>query len=250
MSLKQIILFILLILTIIFSYTFYSLYRGPFLSNFCQLYDKTSKNKYGNLVRLLNNYDLCRKEKYNVFDKYIYWNGEIMAGVKNETLVFKGTDSLRDWSMDLSPTSHKLGNGIIYSNIISIYRDIESQLNSLHIKRVVGWSLGSILATIYSFERHTKYNDTMHEIILFGFPPAFDEKFHKEYNDILYHKTSVYNHKYDIFAHPFWFMGFPGLSQREDFYNVGKHIDTHYPKANLYKIYYEGFAFYHLIYLR
>ena len=238
---KITLLFILLI-TLSTIFIAYSFYEGPFSHKFCDLY-KESWEPHANLIRKLNRYDLCGYPEDDVFDKYIYWNGEIIAGLINETLVFKGTDSLADVEKDLTPASGYFKGGMVYSGILDIYKTLKPELDTIYSKNVTGWSLGAVLAVMYSFD----HSENVDEVIVFGQPPLFDKKFVDEYDSILGNRTRSYLHRFDLIAQPFsLFNGFL-KSDEFDMYRAG--TATYINSGDLFNVFRHGIGYYHMSYL-
>ena len=233
-------IFILSSLLII--YIVYTFYEAPFTKHFCNLYQKDSKNKYANLIKNLNNRDLCPSNKNDIFDKYIYWNDELIAAVKSNVLVFKGSDSMKDLFYDFTTSPTALDKGITLSNIQLIYNNIKNKIKStisLHkINVITGWSLGSVLCCITALDNYEKAN--IEKVVCFGLPNIFDEDFKERYNKVLGNKTIIHNHNLDIFVNIFGYGKMINQLQTTRWINE--------PLINIYKLLFNGFTFYHMSY--
>lgn len=239
---KIILIFAILCVISIF-FILYSFYESAFRGGFCEIYNKESKNPYADLIRKLNRYDICGSIEDNVFDKYIYWNGEIMAGVKDNILVFKGTDSLNDMEMDLSPTISQDKRGMVYTGMYDIYKAIKPQLDQLYCDKVTGWSLGAVLSILYSYDRPKNIN----KVVVFGQPPVFSKNFIDDYNSMLGNKTISYMHRFDLVAQPLKAFHPFVKSAYFNAYRAGKmqYIKT----GNLFNVFKHGLGYYHMSYL-
>jgi hypothetical protein len=239
---KIILIFVLMSIISIF-FISYSLYESPISKHFCELYHNKSKNPYADLIRKLNRYDLCGKMEDNIFDQYIHWNGEIIAGVKNNILVFKGTDSLNDIEMDLSPTISQDKRGMVYTSMYNIYKAIKPQLDQLYCDKVTGWSLGAVLSILYSYD----HSQNINEVIVFGQPPVFSKTFVDDYNTVLGDKTISYIHRFDLIAQPLdVFQPFI----KPEYLNAYRAGKMHYIKTgDLFNVFKHGLGYYHMSYL-
>ena len=237
MTKRKIFLIVLLIILIISVLHFLQHY-GPFAPRFCDQFDSTVSNKYADLIRKLNNYSTCRDPKYNIFDNYIYWKGEIIAATKNDVLVFKGSDTWQDWSYDLMPYKGER----LFSNIELIYNDIKDKINEIDSKRsinvITGWSLGAILSCMTGLD----FKTDIKSVILFGLPNIFTENFIKQYNAKLGSKTIVYNHILDIFVNAF------GYGKNRE--NIGQTKWVESPLIESHKLLTGGLAHFHMSYLK
>ena len=217
-------------------YIVYSSRLGPLTPRFCDLYSEISKNHYADLVRNLNNFELCAEAQYDVFEEYITWNGEMIAGVKGNTLVFKGSDTLQDWAYNLTPhNGYRLYNdiGLIYDDIKD---DIKEVVQRNKITVLTGWSLGAILSCMTAMDLEGE----IHEIVLFGLPNIFTDSFIREYNDRLGGRTIVHNNRLDIFANA---MGY-GKDRTE----LGNTMWINTPLSEAYKLISRGLGYYHMSY--
>lgn len=221
----------------------YSFYKGPFTVNFCELYTHKSWHPSADLIRKLNRYDLCGDKQDDIFDKYIYWNGEIIAGIKGQTLVFKGTDSISDINKDTKLTFTHFRGGAVYTGILDIYKAIKPQLDIINCKRVVGWSLGAALAVMYAYD----HNRNINQVFLFGQPPIFTKKFMNEYNESVGYKTRSYLHVYDLVVQPL--LPLHNILTPNDLnaYRVGE--TTYIDNGDIAKLFTEGLGYYHMSYL-
>jgi len=188
----------LIVMIVLSAYMLYGFYEGPYTSHFCTLYKERSKDAEADLIRTLNRLDLCKEIMNDRFDKFIYWRGEIIAGIIGETLVFKGSDSLKDLEFDFTPVSLLFKRHRTYGGILEIYKEIKPSLEDLRITKVVGWSLGAALSVLYASEKCNQ----VQEVVVYGLPPIFDGGFVADYNRSMGNNTRVHNHTYDIFANP------------------------------------------------
>jgi len=226
----------IIFLVVLIIYIIYSSRMGPLTPRFCDLYSEESKNYYADLVRRLNNFELCGESQYDVFDEYITWKDEMIAGVKGNVLVFKGSDTLQDWAYNLTPhRGTRLYNdiGLIYDEIKDVIREV-IQRNKITV--LTGWSLGAILSCITAMDLESE----IHEVILFGLPNIFTDSFITEYNDRLGRRTIVHNNRLDIFANA---MGY-GKDRTE----VGNTNWVNTPLSDSYKLITRGLGYYHMSY--
>jgi len=221
-------------------YALYTFYEAPFSSHFCKLYKKSSTNKYAELIKKLNEKELCPSKENDIFDKYIYWNHEIIAGVKNNILVFKGSDTIKDLFYDLTTSFTSIHQGRTLSNIQLIYNKIKNKIKSAlslyNIDTVIGWSLGSVLACIAAHDNH----ENIKKIVCFGFPNIFSDRFKENYNKLLGDKTTIYNSNLDIFANLFGYGKLFTQIKTTKWINVSI--------INLYKLLTNGLGYYHMSY--
>lgn len=236
-----------LLITIIFLFIIllvYSLYEGPFTRHFCTLYKEDGVNKYANLIKKLNSRDVCLSQIDNDFDKYIYWKNELIGAIKDNILVFKGSDTTKDILYDFTTSPYALHRGRTISNIQLIYTNIKDELKallSLHkINIITGWSLGSVLACITALDN---YNTTdIERVVLFGFPNIFSDRFKERYNKALGDKTIIYNHNLDIFANIFGYGKLIGQIDTVRWKNA--------PLKDIYKLFTNGLGFFHMSYFQ
>lgn len=231
---------LLIVVSVLFLW--YSFYEGPFSHKFCDIY-KESWNPYADLVRRLNRYELCGYPEDDVFDRYIHWNGEIIAGVSDDILVFKGTDSLLDVETDLTPIAERDKYGMVYTGMLDMYRTLKPELDTLYCKKVTGWSLGAALGVMYSYD----HPETVEEVIVFGQPPVFSKKFVDDYNSILGNRTRSYLHRFDLVAQPFIpFSGFVKSSEL-NMYRAGETVYVN--NGDIFNVFRHGLGYYHMSYL-
>ena len=231
-------IFILLFLIIALGGYHFLQHYGPFAPAFCDQYKDKVDNKYAELIRKLNNYSTCRRPEDDIFDYYIYWKDEVLGGVFDNILVFKGSDTRQDWTYNLTP---HVGNRI-FNGIGLIYKDIKLEIfnviDKYNITTLTGWSLGAILSCMCGLETSHRINN----VVLFGLPNIFNSNFITEYNDKLGSKTIVYNHNYDVVVNAFGY----GKARQE----IGstKWIDA--PIMETSKLFSHGFGYYHVHYLK
>ena len=234
MSKRNIILIISLILLII--YVLYSARIGPLTPRFCDLYSAKTENDHADLIRKLNNYEICNDSNDDIFEHYIYWKDEMIAGVFDNILVFKGSDTLQDWAYNLTP--HR---GVrLINDIELIYDDIKNDIfdviDKYNVTTLTGWSLGAILSCMTALDTSHKIDN----IILFGLPNIFTNDFITKYNSKLGNKTTVYNNRFDIFVNAF------GYGKNRN--TIG---ETHWRQeelSNSYKLITKGLGHFHMSY--
>lgn len=235
-----VILIVLVVLATLF--IAYSFYEGPFSKKFCDIYTR-SWEPHADLVRKLNRYDLCGAHEDDVFDRYIYWNGEIVAAVSGDVLVFKGTDSLADIEEDLSPTIVHHKGGMVYTGISDMYDALKPQLDMIDCKKVTGWSLGAVLSILYSYD----HPDAVESVIVFGQPPLFSKDFVDGYNSIMGSRTTSYLHRFDLIARPLLALDGMVSSSQLNAYRAGE--TTYINTGNLSRVFNHGLGYYHMSYL-
>ena len=213
-------------------------YYGPFAPAFCDQYKDKVDNKYADLIRRLNNYSTCRRREDDIFDYYIYWKDEVMGGVFDNILVFKGSDTIKDWTYNLTP---HIGNRL-FNDISLIYKDIKLEIfnviDKYNITTLTGWSLGAILSCMCGLETSHRIDD----VVLFGLPNIFNPNFITEYNNKLGSKTTVYNHNYDVVVNAFGY----GKARQE----IGNTKWLDVPITETRKLFLHGFGYYHDHYLK
>lgn len=236
MSKRNIFLMVFMLLVII--YAIHSARIGPLDPRFCDLFEGESSNKYADLVRKLNSYSICKESQYDIFEKYIYWNGEIIAGVFKNVLVFKGSDTIQDWIYDI--TFHKSKR--LVSNIELIYDDIKDRVNKVindyNITHLTGWSLGAVISCMCALDTH----HNIEKIVLFGLPNIFSNDFVDMYNSKLGNKTTVYNHRFDIFVNAF------GYGKTRN--HIKQTFWINPPALESHKLLTKGLGHFHLSYMR
>lgn len=228
----------MMVLIMVIIYIIQSVRIGPFAPRFCDLFEGESSNKYADLVRKLNSYSICKDTQYDVFEKYIYWKGEIIGGVIDNILVFKGSDTIQDWLYDL--TLHKSKR--LISNIELIYDEIKERVNTViddyNVTAITGWSLGAIISCMCAVDTHHKIDN----VVLFGLPNIFTTDFVELYNSKLGTKTQVYNNRFDIFVNAFGYGKMP--------HHIKKTIWINPPVLESHKLLTKGLGHFHLSYMR
>jgi hypothetical protein len=166
-------------------------------ANICKL-DSTvniMKELFTNLDLDLNDNQDIKFISKKFFDCQLY-----ILNLNNDIyIVFRGTESVRDFLVDLDVRTHELdiNSGCIhdgfYRQFNSVYPDIQKHIDSNQDKNninISGHSLGGALSQICSYELMNKYPDKNIECYTFGSPRVGDQKF---INNIKFKSWRVYN---------------------------------------------------------
>ena len=147
-----------------------------------------------------------------------------MAALYNNVLYLCGTSTVYETYTDFIIRKKKFHDCYINKTALDSYLQIKNKLFEHHYKiyKIVGWSIGSMIAIIFSYDLFIN-SGIKKKMYLFGVPPIGDKSFQLKYNKYLKHTTLIFNNKYDYIANPFVFVPFY-LDNLINYHHVGKKI--------------------------
>lgn len=147
-------------------------------------------------------------------------------------IVFRGSDSRKDWNFNLDFCKKVIPYGNldskikIHSGFLSAYksRNVRNKIREFvteKIKRVVvsGHSYGAALAVICAIDLQYNFNDKDYEVIVFGCPRVGNKFFVESYNRRIFKTLRIENFGDIIPKLPFAFMGYKHVGAC---WNIGK----------------------------
>ncbi len=152
------------------------------------------------------------------------------------TIVFRGSDSKKDWKTDLKfwKTAVPYGNYSskirVHAGFISAYKSphirirIQKYISSFDIQKVyiTGHSYGAALAVLCAVDLEYNFPKKDYEVIVFGCPRVGNNAFKKSYNLRVFKTLRVENIGDIVTKVPFAFLGYRHIGSR---LKIGKHSE-------------------------
>ena len=158
---------------------------------------------------------------YHINDRYSDVCYQIRINEDTLTIVFRGSDSKKDWTFNLDfckkviPYGNIKSKIKIHSGFLNAYKskNVRNKIKEFvtdKIKkiRLSGHSYGAALAIVCAIDLQYNFNDKDYEVIVFGCPKVGNKFFAESYNRRIFKTLRVENVGDIIPKLPFDFMGY------------------------------------------
>ena len=159
--------------------------------------------------------------------EYFYYNDTRMIALYENVLYMCGTSTLYETYRDFFIEKNSFNGCSVNNTALKYYNKIKQDLfnNYFKIDKIVGWSLGSMIAILFSYDLFIKKGIKIN-MYLFGTPPIGNKCFKIKYDKYLKHVTHIFNNKFDYIANPTMFVPVY-LINKINYHHVGNKINNY-----------------------